>query len=122
MYDTYLLFVLEELLLMFCASPVELNVGILCACLPLLSPLAGKIPVKSYFKNRYNSIIKLIRGSSRSWSISEYTELDVESGDAIHLMKSGHSGHNKPPKTTGRPSSQSEGEHKNDMATTGRDL
>lgn len=44
---------------------VELNVGIMCACLPLLSPLGRKLPGTNYLKDQYNSMVSRVRGSRK---------------------------------------------------------
>lgn len=70
------------------SSPIKLNIGIVCAYLPLLSPLGREIPSKDYIRNKYHSMVSLIR-SGRSTS----RNLKIESGneDYLELMESGDS-------------------------------
>ncbi|MCJ1286659.1 hypothetical protein MMC26_006005 [Xylographa opegraphella] len=59
---------------------VELHVGIICICLPLLSPLGRKIPGRVYFRDQYYSMVSLIR---RSRSTSQ--NIQPASGDKQYI-------------------------------------
>lgn len=74
--------------LISCRS-VELNIGILCACLPVLSPLGKKFPGKDYFSRHYHSMVSLLRGSRGTNSQSRSRERQPGSDDHLELMESG---------------------------------
>lgn len=44
---------------------VELHVGIICTCLPVLGPLMKGLPGWNDYKNRYSSAMSAVRGSRR---------------------------------------------------------
>ena len=72
---------------------VELNVGIICSCLPTLPPLGRKLPGRTYFEDQYNSAISLFRESRKKSRGSKAPSQDIQLGSRerhyIELEKAG---------------------------------
>ena len=74
---------------------IELNVGIMCTCFPVLSALGRKLPSMKYFKEQYISAMSSMRKSrrishlvSRSTAIQD-DQLGSNERDYIELKEAG---------------------------------